>query len=307
MRVFESFEAAAGIRNAVVTTGTFDGVHIGHKTILNRLGKLASQVDGESVLITFDPHPRVVLYPESAGKGLKLISSREEKIELLRKAGLDNVIIIEFTRDFARTTSEQFISEYLHKILRARVVVVGHNHHFGFNQEGDYRQLWLLKDRYGFEAEEIPMQEVQNEIVSSTKIREALTEGYIQRANAYLDHYYIIMGEAVSTGFTLYDTGIPLTVVPVMEATKLTPASGIYAVTAAGDAFYSRAMAIIDNTLPPERRVMVHLFGYDKTVPGKRVTLFFHKKIADMSYIISSPKPGAVIRASLDEINELIF
>ena len=159
MRVFNSFEAAAVIRNPVVTTGTFDGVHIGHKTILNRLNKLAREVAGESVLITFHPHPRVVLYPESAGKGLKLISSREEKIELLRKAGLNNLIIIEFTREFARTTSEGFVSEYLHGILKAKVVVVGHNHHFGFNQEGDYRKLWEMRTKYGFEAEEIPMQE----------------------------------------------------------------------------------------------------------------------------------------------------
>ncbi|MBM3420101.1 MAG: adenylyltransferase/cytidyltransferase family protein [Bacteroidetes bacterium] len=307
MNVFHSFEAAAGIRNAVVTTGTFDGVHIGHKTILNRLGKLARQVDGESVLITFHPHPRVVLYPESAGKGLKLISSREEKIELLRKAGLGNVLIIEFTMDFSRITSEQFISEYLHGILRARVVVVGHNHHFGFNQEGDYKQLWNLRSRYGFDAEEIPMQEVQNEIVSSTKIREAITEGYMQRANAYLDHYYIIIGEAVPSADSFSGAPLALTRIPLTEITKLTPASGIYAVTAAGDAFFSRAMAIIDNARPPEERVLIHLFDYDKTIPGKRVTLFFHKKITSLETVMDSPRPDKKVMTALDDIRELIF
>src|SRR5512135_2156028 len=108
MRIFRSFEEAKSIRNPVVTTGSFDGVHIGHKTILNRLKMLAAKYDGESVLITFDPHPRKILYPETAGKNLKLITSREEKLELLQKAGLDNVIIVEFTREFSRTTSEQF-------------------------------------------------------------------------------------------------------------------------------------------------------------------------------------------------------
>ncbi|MBE0676073.1 MAG: adenylyltransferase/cytidyltransferase family protein [Bacteroidales bacterium] len=307
MRVYSSFEAAAEIRNAVVTTGTFDGVHIGHKTILNRLNKLAREVDGESVLITFHPHPRLVLYPESAGKDLKLINSQEEKIELLRKAGLGNLIVIEFTREFSQTTSEEFIARYLHGNLRAKVVVVGHNHHFGFNQKGDYRQLWDMRGKYGFEAEEIPMQEVQNEIVSSTKIREAITEGYIQRANAYLDHYYIIIGVAASSEDDLYGSGIPVTNIGLTEVTKLTPASGIYAVTVAGDAFYSRAMVIVDNGKDLANRVKVHLFEYDKTIPAKKLTLFFHKKIRTIGEITAPANPASGIRAALAEIYELIF
>ena len=114
MRIFRGFENVDEIRNPVVTTGSFDGVHIGHKTILNRLRLLADRYQGESVLITFDPHPRKVLYPETAGKGLRLINSQEEKMELLRKAGLDNLIIVEFTREFSRTTSEEFVRDYLH-------------------------------------------------------------------------------------------------------------------------------------------------------------------------------------------------
>jgi len=308
MRVFNNFESASVIRNPVVTTGTFDGVHVGHKMILNRLNKLSRDVDGESVLITFHPHPRIVLYPESAGRGLKLISSHEEKIELLRKAGLKNLIIIEFTHEFAKTSSTRFVADYLHGILRSRVIVVGHNHHFGFNQEGDYRQLWAMRSKYGFDAEEIPMQEVQNEIVSSTKIREAITEGYIQRANAYLDHYYIIIGIArLVPEDNCYGSGIQLSAIPVTEDTKLTPASGIYAVTAAGESFYSRAMAIVDNARPLESRVMVHLSDYDKSVPGKNLTLFFHKKIRDLDQIVNAGVPAKEITRALDEINELIF
>ena len=307
MKVYNSFEAAAEIRNAVVTTGTFDGVHIGHKTILDRLNKLAREVDGESVLITFHPHPRVVLYPETAGKGLRLISSQEEKIELLRKAGLKNVIIIEFTKEFSRTTSEEFVEKYLYSNLKARVVVVGHNHHFGFNQQGDYRQLWSLRSKYGFDAEEIPMQEVQNEIVSSTKIREALAEGYIQRANAYLDHYYIVIGKARPSGDNIYGSGLPVCDIPVTEETKLTPAPGIYAVTAAGEAFYSKAMVLIDNDMPLDRRIKIHIFDYDHTIPGKKLTLFFHKKITDLQRVSDSREPEAQIRSALNDIGELIF
>ena len=113
MKIFRGFEEATGIKNPVVTTGSFDGVHIGHKKILARLKMLAEKYDGESVLITFDPHPRKVLYPETAGKDLKLINSREEKLELLRKAGLDNVIIVEFTKEFSEVTSEEFVRDYL--------------------------------------------------------------------------------------------------------------------------------------------------------------------------------------------------
>ena len=131
MKIFRSFEEARNIVTPVVTTGMFDGVHIGHKVILKRLKKVAEEHGGESVLITFHPHPRVVLYPDTAGKDLKLINSQEEKIELLRKAGLDNVIIIEFTKEFAMTTSEDFVSKYLCGTLGAKVIVVGQNHHFG--------------------------------------------------------------------------------------------------------------------------------------------------------------------------------
>ncbi|MBN1387099.1 MAG: FAD synthetase family protein, partial [Bacteroidales bacterium] len=195
MKIFRSFEEAGGVRNPVVTTGSFDGVHIGHKTILERLRKLAEKYNGESVLITFDPHPRKILYPDTAGKDLKLINSKEEKLYLLRKAGLHNLIIINFTLQFSKITSEEFVRDYLHKLLNTRVIVAGFNHHFGFNQEGDYRQLWRWREKYGFEAEEIPEQEIEHETVSSTRIRKAVREGYIQRANAYLDHYYMVMGK----------------------------------------------------------------------------------------------------------------
>src|SRR5512133_2029768 len=196
MRIFNNFDEVTVIRNPVVTTGSFDGVHIGHKTIINRLKMLADKYNGESVLITFDPHPRKVLYPETSGKELMLINSQEEKLMMLEKAGLDNLIVVNFTVAFSRITSQQFVRDLLHDKLHAKVVVVGFNHHFGFNKEGDYRQLWDWQRTYNFEAEEIPEQEVYHETVSSTRIRQAISEGYIQRANAYLDHYYIILGSS---------------------------------------------------------------------------------------------------------------
>ena len=303
MRIFRSFREASVIRSPVVTTGTFDGVHIGHRTIIRRLKNLAEEHGGESVLITFHPHPRVVLYPETAGKGLKLICSQEEKIELLRKAGLDNVIIIEFTRDFAQITSEEFVRDILCGILGAKVIVVGHNHHFGLNQQGDYRTLWAWREKYGFEAEEIPMQEVQNETVSSTRIRQALTEGYIQRANAYLDHFYLVIGTAVKNDPGLAPQ-VPMIRIPVTDVTKLVPAPGLYAVSCAAETFFSRGMVYIPESSGPLPDIFLHLEQYESDIPGKRMTLFFHKRLDASS--MSGDTARALV-AGVREMQELIF
>jgi riboflavin kinase / FMN adenylyltransferase len=303
MKIFRGFEQVKGIRNPVVTTGSFDGVHIGHKTILNRLRMLAEKYGGESVLITFDPHPRKVLYPETAGKDLKLINSYEEKLVLLRKAGLDNLIIVEFTKEFAKTTSEEFVRDYLHGYLRAKVVVAGFNHHFGFNKEGDYRQLWGWREKYGFEAEEIPEQEVQHESVSSTKIRKAISEGYIQRANAYLDHYYMIMGSPVKRP-PLFD--FPFLSIPLAEECKLLPATGIYAVSIVSGEVRSKGMAVICGSCEKNDQVLLHVLDNEVHVPGEKITLLFHKMIRG-SISLSDEKSSAKISQARDEIADLIY
>ena len=307
MKVFRNFEEAKIIRNPVVTTGSFDGVHLGHKTILNRLKMLAEKNNGESVLITFHPHPRLVLYPDTAGKDLKLINSQEEKLELLRKAGLDNIIIIEFTREFARTTSEQFVKEYLVDILHTRVVVAGFNHHFGFNKAGDYRQLWEMGAKYNFIAEEIPEQEVQHETVSSTLIRKAISEGYIQRANAYLDHYYIIIGVTV-----LYDSDslpdtVPFYKVLITEDTKLLPASGIYAVSAGNDTSMSRGMVVIYKNSQAETEVLLHPFEREKIYSGQKTTLFFQKRVSGSIESANQNIISDILHSAISEISDLIY
>jgi riboflavin kinase / FMN adenylyltransferase len=306
MNIFRNFEEAKNIRNPVVTTGSFDGVHIGHKTILNRLKMLAEKYDGESVLITFDPHPRKVLYPETAGKDLKLINSQEEKLELLEKAGLNNVIIIEFTRDFSKITSEQFVRDFLHGILHAKVVVAGFNHHFGFNKVGDYKQLWEWQGKYHFEAEEIPEQEVQHETVSSTKIRQAISEGYIQRANAYLDHYYIIIGRPEKF---LFEESLELPVlmkIPLTEECKLLPSPGIYAVSAGKGNVNSKGMVIIHKKNENKPEVLLNIFEDQNVSSGQKLTLYFHKKIHG-AIDFSESKAIAKINMAKNEISDLIY
>jgi riboflavin kinase / FMN adenylyltransferase len=306
MRVFRSLEEAKCIRNPVVTTGSFDGVHIGHKTILHRLEILAKKYDGESVLITFDPHPRKVLYPDTAGKDLKLINSQEEKLYLLEKTGLDNVIIIEFTREFSHITSEEFVQKILHGVLNARVVVVGFNHHFGFNKEGDYRQLWGWQEKYNFEAEEIPEQEVEHETVSSTKIRKAISDGYIQRANAYLDHYYMIMGEAVENPGTCTGALSRLRRISLTEECKLLPSPGIYAVSVDTESGFSKGMIIISRCGSGTSEVLIDIFDDPDPAPGHKISSCFHKKIHG-SLDLNDSRSEQKLKIAKEEIIELIY
>jgi riboflavin kinase/FMN adenylyltransferase len=306
MKVFRSFEDARQIKNPVVTTGSFDGVHLGHKKILDRLRLLAEKCNGESVLITFDPHPRKVLYPDTAGRDLKLINSQEEKLELLEKAGLNNLIIIEFTREFSHVTSEQFVREFLISILHAKVVVVGFNHHFGFNKEGDYKQLWNWQGKYNFEAEEIPEQEVQNEKVSSTKIRQAISEGYIQKANAYLDHYYIIIGKTEAY-FDNKSVDLPaLLKIKITEECKLLPAPGIYAASAESGSIISKAMAIITRNHEEKSEVLIDIFESQAIPADTKFTLTFHKKIHG-AIDLSDNKSSIKVKTAKAEIMDLIY
>jgi riboflavin kinase/FMN adenylyltransferase len=306
MKSFRSFEEAKIIRNAVVTTGSFDGVHLGHKIILNRLGRLARENDGESVLITFYPHPRKVLYPETSGKDLKLINSQEEKLDLLRKTGLDNIIIIEFTKDFARTTSEEFVKYYLCDILKVKVVVAGFNHHFGFNKTGDYHQLLVMGSKYNFTAEEIPEQEIQNETVSSTLIRKAISAGYIQRANAYLDHYYIVTGTPALHEDDFFPETIPFYKVPVTEENKLLPPQGIYAVSTGNTSVVSRGMVVIWMNNTGETILFLHPFDRQKISTGQKTTIYFHKRISG-PVEFSNRYLAATLRSAIAEISDLIY
>ncbi len=306
MKIFRSFEEAKNIINPVITTGSFDGVHIGHKAILNRLRMLAGKYNGESVLITFYPHPRKVLYPDTAGKDLKLINSQEEKLDLLEKAGLDNVIIVEFTREFSMITSEQFVRDILHGILHAKVVVAGFNHHFGFNKEGNYKQLWDWQEKYHFEAVEIPEQEVYHETVNSTRIRQAISEGYIQRANAYLDHYYIIKGKPENYLVVDAPDLPPLLQVPLTEEFKILPSWGIYAVSVESGLANSKGMAIINRKHDYTSEVLLNIFNEMKFNTDSKVTVSFHKKIHG-AINLSDNSAISKINLAIEEISDLIY
>lgn len=285
MRIFYDFDQLASIPFPVVTTGSFDGVHVGHKAIISRINKIAREIHGESVLITFHPHPRKILFPETAGKDLFLINSQREKIELLRKAGLQNLIIIAFTLEFAHISSIDFIRDILVARLHARKIVIGFNHQFGYNREGNFDFLKELGNYYNFEVEEIPEQDIHNETVSSTLIRKALQEGKIQRANAYLDHHYMIMGKLKAGSSELIGRNLNTVYINIEEECKLVPPDGVYAVRIEVEKDSFKGILNIKNSRSGDNRriedITIEIFPFDvpKPLTGKDAIVYFAKYI----------------------------
>lgn len=295
MQVHYSLDHLPSIAFPVVTVGSFDGVHVGHRVIIERLKVLAKEVAGSSVLITFHPHPRKVLYPDTAGKDLRLINSQAEKVRLLEGTGLDHLVIIEFTRNFAQTSSEDFVKHHLVGKLHAHTIVVGFNHYFGHKREGNYDSLYRLREIYGFEVEEIPVQEIQHETVSSTKIRKALTEGNIQRANAHLEHHYLMLTESVLNTDYTEKNGHPSYLIAEQDSTKLIPPIGGYAVSVSDMDSSSKGLVLIGTHallfLPLEATSCP-----EESIQGE---IRFHKRISEEEAIES--------RLLLDVIRELIY
>lgn len=228
MRVFKNINEFSQLKSAVVTSGTFDGVHLGHQKILNRLSEVAKNINGESVVITFHPHPRMVVSLDASE--LRLLSTIDEKIELLEKQGVDNLIIIPFTREFSELTSSEFIQKILIEKIGTKKLVIGYDHRFGKNREGGFDYLKENSQQFGFEIEEIPRQEIDSLTISSTKIRNALLEGDVNTANDLLGRKYSFRG-LVAKGRQLGRTiGFPTANVQVPETYKLIPGDGVYAV-----------------------------------------------------------------------------
>jgi riboflavin kinase/FMN adenylyltransferase len=313
MKLHRNLEELRGIRNPVVTTGSFDGVHVGHKAIIRRLKKLAKDISGESVLITFNPHPRRVLYPNAEGKDLLMILSQKEKIEMLEKTGMDHLLIINFTKEFSEISSNDFIEKILVERLHAKIVVVGFNHQFGHHREGDFDNLYKLGRIHNFEVEEIPEQDIQNESVSSTKIRNALLQGNIQRANAYLDHYYIVKGKSGFLPSRTKDFGRDIFSLSIEENVKLIPPDGVYAVSISSGNLSSKCILSIsnwglkNNFLSDEIQIEFHPLKKVNLPDGKEITALFHKRIRDTSENSDSEFLKLQLVKDIRLISELIY
>ena len=245
MKVYSSIDEFKHVKNAVVTTGTFDGVHLGHQKIISRLNDVAKAEQGETVLLTFFPHPRMVLFPDD--NELKLLSTQSEKIELLEKFGVEHLIIHPFSKDFSRLTSIEFVRNILVNQLGTRKLVIGYNHHFGRNREGSFEHLKEFGPVYGFDVEEIPAKDIDNIEVSSTKIRNALLAGNIPVATSYLGHHYSLSGKVVQGKMNGRTIGFPTANIHVEDSYKLIPKDGVYAVQVIAEGMQYKGMMNIGN------------------------------------------------------------
>ncbi|MFN4299493.1 MAG: bifunctional riboflavin kinase/FAD synthetase [Thermaurantimonas sp.] len=252
MKVYYSIDEFSAPAYSVVTLGTFDGVHKGHQAIIDRLNEIArAHTGGESILLTFKPHPRHILQPEA---DIKLLNDEDEKIELLRAAGLNHLIFHPFSLEFAKTSSADFVRNILVHKIQVKKIVVGHDHHFGRNREGSYEHLVELGRLYNFEVEQMVPQVVDNTVVSSTKIRKALLEGDVDRANRLLGHYYSLTGTVIKGNQIGESIGFPTANILNNNPHKIIPGDGVYAVWVT---FLSD---------PTERRMGMCNIGYRPTV-----------------------------------------
>lgn len=260
----------------VVTSGTFDGVHYGHQKILKRLKEIASTHNGETVVLTFWPHPRMILKPND--NSLKLLSTLEEKAQLLEQAGIEHLVIVPFTQEFSQQSSDEFIRTVLQQQIQTDKLVIGYDHRFGKNREGSFKYLQQNAHLYGFEVEEIPKQDVDAIAVSSTKIRQALQQSDVTLARKLLGRPYSLSGEVVNGNQLGRKMGFPTANIQLKENYKLIPADGVYAVTITLEQKQLQGMMNIGNkpTVSGLKHTLeVHIFDFDRNIYAKNMTIHF--------------------------------
>jgi riboflavin kinase / FMN adenylyltransferase len=280
MNVYYGIQEFRKLENAVVTSGTFDGVHLGHQKILKRLNEVAEINNGQSVVITFYPHPRSVISTDN--QVVKILSTLDEKIELLETSGVSHLLIIPFTREFSELSSEEFIQKILIETIGTKTLVIGYDHRFGKNREGGFDYLKLNKEKYGFEIEEISRQDIENVGVSSSKIRKALQEGDVPSADHFLGRNYSLSGVVVKGKQLGRTIGFPTANIQVREVAKLIPSDGVYAVKVYYNEVEYGGMLNIGNRPTVDgtyQTVEVNIFDFDQEIYGENLKVEFLQKI----------------------------
>jgi riboflavin kinase / FMN adenylyltransferase len=280
MQVHYDLENFQKLKLAVVTSGTFDGVHLGHQKILAKLNDIANKNEGESVLITYFPHPRMVLYNDS--QNLKLINTLSEKIQLLASFGIDHLVIIPFTREFSEIDSNSYIQNILVDKIGAKILVIGYDHRFGKNREGGFEYLTQNSDKYGFDVIEIPRQDLENIGISSTIIRNSIKEGNIELAAHLLGRNYSLTGKVMKGKQLGRTMGYPTANVYVVEDYKLIPADGVYAVNVKyKDELLNGVLNIGKRPTieGKDRTIEVNIFDFEKDIYGENLSILFVEKI----------------------------
>ena len=282
MKVYHSISDFKNVSRPILTTGTFDGVHFGHKIIIDRLKEIAKNQNGETVLLTFSPHPRMVLFPDD--HNLQLINTLDEKIKLLEKAGIDHLIIHPFTKAFSRISSMQFVRDIIVNELNIYKLVIGYNHHFGRNREGSFEHLKQYAPLYDFEVEEISAQLIDDVSISSTKIRKALLSGNVSKAADYLGYNYTLQGRVIEGQQIGRTIGFPTANLMVLDESKLIPKDGVYAVyvEVTGQSF--KGMMNIGNNPSlkfKKHSIEVHIFDFDSDIYNEQIEVRFIKHIRE--------------------------
>lgn len=285
MQVHRDIQSLPQFKNAAITIGTFDGVHAGHLKIIDQLKRVAQENEGESVLITFHPHPRMVI---SHGQGnqsrpIHLLNSLSEKIELLHNQQIDHLVIVPFTAEFSNQSAESYISDFLVKNFAPRTIITGYDHRFGKGRKGDYKMLEKYSEIYGYKVVEIPEHILHDVTISSTKIRQALIQGDINTANEYLGYDYFFEGKIIDGNKLGRTLGYPTANILVEDPHKLIPSYGVYAVRAIlkkqhqndlifhGESTYKGMMNIGIRPTIGDGKIMteVNLFDFNKDIYGR--------------------------------------
>lgn len=280
MAVFHNLAALPAFRQPVITLGTFDGVHLGHRAILDEVSRQAQLIGGESILITFEPHPRKVLFPM---QDLKILTPLPEKVRLIQEAGINHVIVAPFTHEFSCLSAEKYIQQFLVRHFQPSVIVIGHDHHFGHDRKGNMELLQAYAPACNFKVSRISKQLINDAAVSSTKVRQAIMAGDVGAARQMLGRQYSIEG-IVAHGQKLgRQLGYPTANLEPLCADQLLPAHGIYAITARLNGRIYKGMMNIGVrptvSQEPELRLEAHLFDFSEDIYGRSLEIFFVEKL----------------------------
>ncbi len=281
MKKYSSASEYKNERQSVVTIGTFDGVHIGHKAILKRLVETSKKENLVSVVLTFFPHPRMVLQQNS---DIKLLNTIEERTHLLEKTGLDHLVIHPFTHAFSRLTALEYVRDILVNSLKAKKIIIGYDHRFGRNRNANIEDLKEFGKTYDFEVEDISAKEIDDVAISSTKIRKALNEGNIETANSYLGYNFNISGEVIQGKAIGRTINYPTANLKLKETYKLIPKNGVYIVQAVIEdekIFGITSIGTNPTVGGTEKTIETHFLDFNKDLYGKEIIIEFLKFIRD--------------------------
>ncbi len=283
MRIYYDLQQFEAI-NPVVTIGTFDGVHLGHRKVLERLKTIAAETGGESVVFTFHPHPRQVLFPDE--HNLRLLTTLQEKAFLLSQTGIDHLMVFPFTTEFSKLTYNEFVNEILIGRMNTKCLVVGYDHKFGHNRQGGFEYLKEYAEKHRIRIEQLDVMLADHVNISSTRIRDALESGNIRLANRYLGYPYELHGKVVEGMKIGRKIGFPTANIEAADVAKLIPGYGVYAVKVRIAGKLRNGMLNIGtrptfNQNADARSIEVNIFDFNKILYGEEITLVFHDKIRD--------------------------